>query len=116
MNGFAEYDQHDATGLADLVRSGTVHPTELVDAAIAQVECHNPALNAVVYRDFDRARAAAEGDPGEGPFAGVPFLEKDLGAAVAGLPLTQSSRSRAGHVPAEDNDIVQRHRQLVQAR
>ena len=40
----------------------------------------------------------------------MPFLVKDLGAAVAGLPYTQSSRSRAGYVAQADNEIVTRHR------
>ncbi len=110
MDGFADYEQHDATGLADLVRSGEVHPTELVDAAIARIEWHNPKLNAVVYPDFERAREAAKSAPTDGPFCGVPFLEKDLGAAVAGLPMTQSSRSREGVITRHDNELVQRHR------
>ena len=38
----------DATELAELVASGEVTPTELLDAALAAVEARNPALNAVV--------------------------------------------------------------------
>ncbi|MCU0280411.1 MAG: amidase [Acidimicrobiia bacterium] len=110
MEPFAAYDRHDATGLADLVRSRQVHPLELFEAAARRIEALNPRLNAVVYPDLDRARAAAAAEPREGPFAGVPFLVKDLGAAVAGLPYTQSSRSRAGYVAPADNDIVTRHR------
>src|SRR4051794_4857947 len=50
----------DATECASLVRSGAVHPRELVDAAIARIEQVDPKLNAVVHRSFERARAAAE--------------------------------------------------------
>jgi amidase len=110
MEPFAEYERHDATGLAELVRSRQVHPLELFEAAARRIEALNPRLNAVVYPDLDRARAVAAAEPREGPFAGVPFLVKDLGAAVAGLPYTQSSRSRAGYVAQTDNDIVTRHR------
>lgn len=110
MEPFAEYHRHDATGLADLVRTRQVHPLELFEAAARRIEALNPRLNAVVYPDLDRARGAAAAEPREGPFAGVPFLVKDLGAAVAGLPYTMSSRSRAGYVAAADNDIVTRHR------
>jgi len=110
MEPFADYDRHDATGMADLVRSRQVHPLELFEAAARRIETLNPRLNAVVYPDLDRAREAAAREPREGAFAGVPFLVKDLGAAVAGLPYTQSSRSRAGYVASADNEIVTRHR------
>ena len=110
MEPFAEYGRHDATGLAELVRARQVHPLELFEAAARRIEALNGRLNAVVYPDLDRARQAAAAEPREGPFAGVPFLVKDLGAAVAGLPYTQSSRSRAGYVAPADNDIVARHR------
>ena len=110
MEPFADYDRHDATGMADLVRSRQVHPLELFEAAARRIEALNPRLNAVVYPDLDRAREAAAREPREGAFAGVPFLVKDLGAAVAGLPYTQSSRSRAGYVASADNEIVTRHR------
>jgi amidase len=77
----------DATAQADLVRSGQVTATELVDAAIARIETLDPTLNAVIIRDFDGARAAARSaDLPDGPFRGVPFLLKDIGAEQAGLP------------------------------
>jgi amidase len=110
MEPFADYDRHDATGLAELVRTRQVHPLELFEAAARRIEALNPRLNAVVYPDLDRAREAAAREPREGAFAGVPFLVKDLGAAVAGLPYTMSSRSRAGYVAQADNEIVTRHR------
>ncbi|NNF10142.1 MAG: amidase [Acidimicrobiia bacterium] len=74
---FADYEQHDAVGLADLVRRRDVHPTELVEAAIARIEDRDPAINAVIRRRFDAARRRAA-DEITGPFAGVPFLVKDL--------------------------------------
>ena len=37
MSGFAEYEQYDALGLADLVRREEVTPSELLEAAIERV-------------------------------------------------------------------------------
>lgn len=45
--------------IADL-KSGKVSSLELVDAAIAQIQQHDGAINAIVVRDFDRARDAAK--------------------------------------------------------
>ncbi len=47
----------------------------------------NGELNAVIHPLFDEAREAAKGEIPDGPFKGVPFLLKDLGAAFAGQPL-----------------------------
>jgi amidase len=87
---------HDAVGLAGLVRSGEVKPLELVDAAIARIETVDPRLNAVIHRRFERARgeAAALAGPGPnaGPLAGVPFLVKDLACHQAGEPFHEGMR------------------------
>ena len=74
---FAEYDDHDAVGLATLVAEGAVQPLELVEAAIQRIEAANPAVNAVVRDRFAEARLDAEGNT-QGPFGGVPTLIKDL--------------------------------------
>src|SRR3954452_6696236 len=76
----------DATAQAELVRSGEASPKELVEAAIAGIETLNPRLDAVLRTRFDQAREEASGDLPDGPFRGVPFLLKDLGATVAGEP------------------------------
>src|SRR5262249_38070952 len=49
----------------------------------------------------------AEADPAQ-PFAGVPFLAKDLGPPLAGAPLTSGSRLFANYVPEEDGELIQR--------
>lgn len=77
----------DATAQADLVRKGEVTPAELVEAAIARVEATNGDVNAVIHPLFEEGLEAARGELPEGPFKGVPFLLKDLGAAFAGQPL-----------------------------
>ncbi|WP_439814157.1 amidase [Zavarzinia sp. CC-PAN008] len=68
----------DGLGQADLVRRGEVSASELVDAAIARIEAVDGQINAVVTRLFERARAQAKQPLGDGPFAGVPSLIKDL--------------------------------------
>jgi amidase len=73
-----EYTGYDAVGLAQLVASGEVTPSELVDTAIDACETVNPTLNAVIAPDYDRARRVAAGPLSDGPFRGVPFLVKDL--------------------------------------
>ena len=110
--GFAQYADYDGLGLAELVRQRQVTPAELVEAAIERIERHNPALNAVVYKAYDEARASTISDPlRSGPFAGVPFLIKDLGAQVKGWPRT--SGSNFAQVPADtaDSELVRRYRQ-----
>jgi amidase len=77
----------DATAEAALVRSGEASPAELVEAAISRIETTNDAVNAVIHPLFEQGLEAAKGELPDGPFKGVPFLLKDLGAAFAGQPL-----------------------------
>ena len=76
----------DATAQAKLVRSGQATPGELVEAAIERADALNPELNAIIHPLYEEGRKAAK-DPPDGPFRGVPFLFKDLGACLAGQPL-----------------------------
>lgn len=76
----------DATALAHAVASGGVSAEELLDEALARVDAFNPDLNAVVLVQEDVARRSIRyGLPG-GPFRGVPFLLKDLGAEAIDFP------------------------------
>ena len=103
-----ELDRYDALGLGELVNKGDVAAEALLDRAIARVEAVNPQLNAVVLKHYDVARAQlARGRP-EGPFAGVPFLLKDLGAALAGTVTTDGSRAFADWTATADNTITSR--------
>lgn len=106
---FTEYDRYDALGLAELVRNGEVHPKELVETAISRIEMTNPQINAVVHKMYDTALAESE-RPLSGPFAGVPFLVKDLGPMIAGEPTTSSSRFLQFHVASEDSELTSRYR------
>ena len=108
--GFAEYDHYDALGLAGLVRRKEITPLELVEECIARIERHNPKLNAVVYKAYDEARAAAKSALPDGPFKGVPFLIKDINLAVAGWPMTNGSRYLRDYISAEDAELTKRYR------
>jgi len=108
MGGFSEYDRYDAVGLAGLVRKRDVSPRELLQEAASRCDRVNPALNAVIYRtDAQAESAAAAIDPAQ-PFAGVPFLAKDLGPPLAGAPLTSGSKLFANYVPDEDGELMKR--------
>lgn len=108
MTVFPEYDRYDALGLAELVRSNQISPSELVEAAIARIEERNPKINAVVRPMYNQAReAVARGLPA-GPFHGVPFLVKDLLAMVAGLPTSSGTRLLRNWSPPVDSEMVRR--------
>lgn len=102
-------DDHDATGLAALVAAGEVTPDELLDAALARAEAAGE-LNAVVGVYEDVARAAIAAGLPDGPFRGVPFLLKDLGAEATDLPASSGSRLFAGATYPADSAIVARIR------
>jgi Asp-tRNA(Asn)/Glu-tRNA(Gln) amidotransferase A subunit family amidase len=104
------YASHDAVALADLVARGEVSPSELLDAAIAEVERLNPTLNAVVHTYYGLARAAAAAGPPPGRFRGVPFLIKDLDVSLAGVSLTEGSRLMTGFSPDFDSTLVSRYK------
>jgi len=81
----------DASALAAHVASGEVTPAELVQAALRRSAALDPALNAIVTESFDRALARVAASPPSGPFAGVPYLLKDL-TDWEGVRCTQGSR------------------------
>lgn len=105
---FGEYHQHDALGLAELIRKGETSSLEVLGAAIDTIERHNPVLNAVVYKMYDRAQARVSRGLPDGPFTGVPFLLKDLGLAYRAAPLTNGSRSMANFVPSYNGTLADR--------
>ena len=102
------YGSHDGLGLAALVAKRKVKPIELIDAAIARAEAVNPKLNAIIFKDYERARDAAKGKLPKGAFTGVPFLLKDIGATAQGLPSRQASRFLPAFPRPEDSYLVQK--------
>jgi hypothetical protein len=110
MTGFAEYHRYDGLGLAELVRTKQVTAAELVEEAIGRVETRNPAVNAVVYKMYEAARAVARARLPDGPFAGVPFLLKDLFTAYAGVSLSNGAAACRQFVPTYDSELVRRYK------
>ena len=112
-----EYRRQDATGLAALVRSGEVSAAELLDVALAEIDRLDPSLNAVVARNDAAAREAAETVDKAAPFAGVPFLAKDINVDVAGFRTTHACRFFAeAPVATEDSALVRRWRSKLPSR
>ena len=107
---FAEYDQYDGLGLAELVRRREVSPRELVSTAIERIEALNPQVNAVIHRLFDEALGIAEYPPIFAPFAGVPFLIKDLLSTYAGAPHCSGSRIYKDYRAPYDAELVRRYK------
>jgi len=95
------------------LRARRVSARELTERSIARIEALDAKLNAVVVRDFDRARAAAvEADKAlargqRGPLLGVPMTVKES-FNVAGLPTTWGFPRGRDFRPSEDALAVQR--------
>ena len=79
-----------------------------MEAAIERVEKVNPELNLVITTLFDEARTAAAGKIPDGPFAGVPFLMKDIGAFLAGVPMSMGTALLKDFVPDHDSELTRR--------
>ena len=108
MADFKEYERYDGLGLALLVRRKEVTPTELLDAALARVERYDPKIAAIVHPQEDVARKRIANGCGEGPFAGVPFLLKDLGCEARDFPTSSGSRLFANTRWTYDSELFLR--------
>ncbi|MGH2486977.1 MAG: amidase, partial [Ktedonobacterales bacterium] len=102
--------QLSATALAARITAGYLSAVEAVEAFIARIEQVNPAINAVVVKRYDEARAEAQaadarraaGEP-LGPLHGVPVTIKES-LDLAGTPSTFGMPSRA-HMLADADDV-----------
>jgi amidase len=105
-----------ALSLGRAIRDRRVSSAEVVAAYLEQIDQVNPAINAVVQRVDERARAAAaaadaalaRGETG-GLFHGVPFTVKDI-FDVAGVVSAAGLEERADYVPERDAVVVTRMR------
>jgi amidase len=103
--------------LCQAIRDRVISSRELLDQLLARSERLNPAINAIVVWDVDRARSAAaaaddataHGDLG-GPLHGLPMTVKDV-FETQGLVTTSGAPELAGHVPEQDAIAVARLRQ-----
>ncbi len=98
--------------LAATIRDGEVSAVEVLEAHLAQIERHNPKLNAIVTLDAEGARtrardadeATARGDSW-GPLHGVPVVLKD-GHETRGMRTVVGLAAHVDHVPAEDGAVA----------
>lgn len=102
--------------LAAAISERRASAVEVLDAHLAHITRHNPALNAIVTLNEERARVRArEADAalarGEvwGPLHGVPVTIKDS-FATAGLRTTSGYPPLADYIPAADATVVARLR------
>jgi len=106
MASFKEYPKYDGLGLAELISCGDVSPEEVTEAALERIEALNPTVNAICHHDFERALERSKMADFSGPFAGVPFLVKDIVAKVNGMPCTWGTKVFASHVADFDSELV----------
>jgi Asp-tRNA(Asn)/Glu-tRNA(Gln) amidotransferase A subunit family amidase len=106
-----EYSQLDALALADLIRKGDVTAEEALEAALTRAGEVNGRINAIVVPMTDEARAHLRSGLPRGPFTGVPFLLKDLGAYYTGTRTTAGCRFNADYVADHDSELVRRYKQ-----
>ena len=106
-----------AVELTHAIRARAISSRELLEYLMARAELHNPALNAIVAFDSDRARASADaadnatasGEP-TGPLHGLPMTVKDV-FETEGLVTTSGAPELAHYVPHTDALAVARLKQ-----
>jgi amidase len=100
-----------AVDLLAALRRREVSSAELTDACIERIARHDDALNAVVVRDFERARNAAVAADraralgSDTPLLGLPMTIKDC-MHIAGLPTTSGVAKYADVVAGQDSPVV----------
>lgn len=104
----SEYVKLDGIALAAAIGRGDYSHEEVVAVAIEAIEALNPRLNAVVMKNYDNA--LSQSLTAAGPFAGVPFLIKDVNVFTGDMPTTFSCRFFDGAAPRPDSEIVKRWR------
>ena len=104
---FNDYLRRDGMALSEGVRRGDFSAAELVETAIARAELVNAKVNAIAIELFGQARAAALRSP-VGPFAGVPFIMKDLNQGLEGVRLTKGSRAFRDNICGCDSETARR--------
>ncbi|WP_404368957.1 amidase family protein [Sphingomonas sp. MMS24-J45] len=100
-----------AIATAAAIRAGETTALAECEAAIARIESGDGEINAVVVRDFDRARAAAQaidaGPKDNRALLGVPMTIKES-FDIAGLPTSWGFAEHADHIASEDAVAVRR--------
>ncbi|MDG2427064.1 MAG: amidase [Acidimicrobiales bacterium] len=114
LSAGTDLSQIDAVGLAALIRSGQLSPTEAIQSTIDRIEHLNGELNAVIHEQYEQAlELAASPKLPDGPFRGVPMLIKDLWSTEAGQPHHAGNRAlkEMGFIADADSNLVTRYKQ-----
>lgn len=105
----SEYAQRDATELARLVKKKEISPIEILDCTIGAIESLNPSLNAISVKTYEYARRQLDEEFDiSAPFAGVPFMLKDVDALAKGIKASCGSRLIDGLTTERDTEFVGR--------
>ncbi len=110
MISLSDYSSYDGLGLAALVARKEVTPKELLDTAIAAVAKVNPKLNAVLQTLPEMAAAEIAAKAPTGPFAGVPFVIKELVLHAKNVRSDSGCRLAQGMIPDADTELMARFR------
>ena len=110
MLSFDEYSKLDGTALAEMIRRRDVSAAEVRDVALAAIERFNPKLNAVLEVLHDASANDVKSLRPDAPFAGVPFMIKELVLHAANAPCRMGSRLTAGVSLPTDTELMARFR------
>jgi amidase len=110
MISLNDYSSYDGLGLAALVARKEVTAKELLDAALTGVAKVNPQLNAVLQTLPEMAASEIASRPPSGPFAGVPFVIKELVLHAKGVRVDSGCRLAQGVIPDADTELMARFR------
>ena len=103
-----DYTRLDGIALAESVRKREVTSKELAHYCLEAVQKVNPRINAVIEIYLDRIEGLDEHTIPSGPFVGVPFLMKDIGAHEGGRHQESGSRLMKGFVADSDSSLTER--------
>ena len=93
------------------MRKREVSPKELAELFVGAVEKVNPRINAVIEVWSDRLAVLKDRADLPGPFAGVPFLMKDVGSGERGRLQESGSRLMKGYVVGGDSFLTERFKE-----
>lgn len=107
---------HSASKLSRLLADKQISARELIDLYLARIEKHDPAVNAIVWKDAEAARAEAEGSDArrakgdlKGPLDGIPISVKES-FDLTGSPTTWGVPEFKDNIANSDSNVVARYR------
>ena len=112
----SEIHYESATGLMSRLDAREIGARELLEHFLDRVERHNQAINAIIWRDADRARTEADASDrrraaGEatGPLDGLPVTVKES-FDLAGSPTTWGVPEFRDNIADTDSAVVEKYR------